>query len=163
MANTTPSFAVFVEGLGFIPFDPSVNRIFIRFKDQNGITRGSTSVAVQTDGPLPLGPTSAATLPPGTVNQPYEETITVSGGTAPFSWSVIAGLPCGLPLNPLTGQISGTPTIAGTFTGTIQVQDSSIIQQSAQLPFICTVYSGRSRRATTAPRSGRSPRPRWEG
>ena len=48
VANTTPSFGVFVEGVGVVPFDPAANRIFIRFKDAGGLTRGSTSVAVQT-------------------------------------------------------------------------------------------------------------------
>ena len=47
-ANETPTFAFFVTGSGPVPFDPAVNRIFVRFKDGGGITRGSTSVAVRT-------------------------------------------------------------------------------------------------------------------
>jgi hypothetical protein len=46
-ANATPTFAVFVQGNGTVPFDPAVNRIFVRFSS-GGVTRGSTSVAVQT-------------------------------------------------------------------------------------------------------------------
>ena len=37
----------FYKGYGEA-IDPATNRIFIRFKDANTITRGSTSVAVQT-------------------------------------------------------------------------------------------------------------------
>src|SRR5262249_25926696 len=48
-AGATPTFSVFVSATAFIPFDPANNRIFIRFKDGQGITRGSTSVAVQTN------------------------------------------------------------------------------------------------------------------
>jgi len=47
-ANATPTFAVFVQGNGNVPFDPAANRIFVRFKDGGGVTRGSTSVAVRT-------------------------------------------------------------------------------------------------------------------
>ena len=48
-AGGTPTFSVFVATSAFIPFDPADNRIFVRFKDGLGITRGSTSVAVQTN------------------------------------------------------------------------------------------------------------------
>jgi hypothetical protein len=47
-ANATPTFAIFAQGSGAVPFDPATNRIFVRFKDSGGMTRGSTSVAVRT-------------------------------------------------------------------------------------------------------------------
>jgi hypothetical protein len=47
-ANETPTFGIFVAGNGPVPFDPATNRIFVRFKDGGGVTRGSTSVAVRT-------------------------------------------------------------------------------------------------------------------
>ena len=47
-ANATPTFGIFVQGDGNVPFDPAANRIFVRFKDGGGVTRGSTSVAVRT-------------------------------------------------------------------------------------------------------------------
>ena len=39
-------YAVFVTGTGSIKANAAVNRIFLRFKDVGGVTRGSTSVAV---------------------------------------------------------------------------------------------------------------------
>ena len=47
-ANTTPTFGIFIQGNGNVPFNPVTNRIFVRFKDGSGVTRGSTSVAVRT-------------------------------------------------------------------------------------------------------------------
>jgi hypothetical protein len=47
-ANTTVIFGILVQGVGNIRFDPVANRIFVRFRDDSGVTRGSTSVAVRT-------------------------------------------------------------------------------------------------------------------
>jgi CSLREA domain-containing protein len=47
-ANATPTFGIFLQGGGTVPFDPAANRIFVRFKDGGNVTRGSTSVAVRT-------------------------------------------------------------------------------------------------------------------
>jgi hypothetical protein len=47
-AGETPTFGIFVQGTGNVPFDPATNRIFVRFKDGGGVTRGSSSVAVRT-------------------------------------------------------------------------------------------------------------------
>jgi len=48
-ANATPTFGIFMQGSGNVPFDPAANRIFVRFKDGGNVTRGSTSVAVRTE------------------------------------------------------------------------------------------------------------------
>jgi len=47
-AGDTPTFAIFVQGSGVVPFQPATNRIFVQFQDAGGAIRGSTSVAVQT-------------------------------------------------------------------------------------------------------------------
>jgi hypothetical protein len=44
----TPTFAVFVTALNQIILDPTHNRIFVNFSDSNGLLRGGTSVAVET-------------------------------------------------------------------------------------------------------------------
>jgi len=45
----TRTFTVFVNSTGDVPFDPANNRIFVRFKDANGVVRGATNFAVRTD------------------------------------------------------------------------------------------------------------------
>ncbi len=48
-ANQTPTFSIFVKGTSIFAADPANYRIFVRFKDSGGTTRGSTSVAVTTN------------------------------------------------------------------------------------------------------------------
>lgn len=48
-AGATQTFAVFVAASQTIALDPAQRRIFVRFTDESGIIRGSTSVAIQTD------------------------------------------------------------------------------------------------------------------
>src|SRR6266576_526742 len=82
-----------------------------------------------TAGPSQLNPNpltiTTSSLHDGQVQQSYQATILVSGGSALYSWSIVAGsLPTGLTLNSATGQITGTPNQSGTFPFTAQVKDS---------------------------------------
>ena len=66
---------------------------------------------------------TTATLPDGTVNTAYSQTLAATGDT-PITWSIDSGdLPDGLSLSGST--ISGTPTAAGTFSFTVKAQNST--------------------------------------
>ncbi len=58
----------------------------------------------------------------GKVGQPFEHEIAVSGGVAPYSFTVLSALPDGLVLK--DGKIEGTPTAEGTLPVIIQVIDN---------------------------------------
>lgn len=67
----------------------------------------------------------AATLPTGTINQPYSASLTATGGVGTRVWSLDGGvLPAGLSLS-ADGQITGTPTTAARASITLRVTDSS--------------------------------------
>ena len=80
--------------------------------------------------------TISSTLPSATVGAGYLGTLNVSGGTEPYSFSIASGqLPGGLLLGATSGNISGTPTAAGSFTFAISASDSKGLskQQSLQI------------------------------
>jgi hypothetical protein len=70
-------------------------------------------------------PTITLTNPTtATVGTPYKLTPTVSGGTAPYTWTA-TGKPSWMSLNASTGVLSGTPTSAATVIVTLQVKDKN--------------------------------------
>src|SRR5262249_33705442 len=77
----------------------------------------------------------ASALPNGVSGKSYDAPLTVDGGTAPYTWSIIAGsLPPGLHLDAATTAIDGMPTSTGTYNFTLQIVDSSVQPQTATLP-----------------------------
>jgi hypothetical protein len=89
-------------------------------------------------------------LSPGTVDQAYTATLSATGGRSPYAWSVLGqtinSLGCsgdsfplqsptnmGLCLFRATGVISGTPTIAGTYSFTPVITDKRLRTASKTL------------------------------
>jgi large repetitive protein len=100
----------------------------IQAADSNGsLTSANLSIVI------PIAPSiSTAAATPGQVGKNYLQNITLSGGVAPFYWTIFAGsLPDGLTLN--SGVISGIPTTTGTFNFGVQVTDSNGSAATANL------------------------------
>ncbi|WP_395771366.1 putative Ig domain-containing protein [Arenimonas sp.] len=83
------------------------------------------SLTITAGNVLTIGP---ASMPAGTVGATYaNQTLTATGGdgVGPYTYAVTAGtLPTGLTLT-TGGQLSGTPTAAGTYTFTVKGTDST--------------------------------------
>ena len=85
----------------------------------SGSASGSALITVSVTT-LPLS-VATSSLANGEVGVVYSAAVTASGGSGGYSWSITSGsLPAGLALSS-GGTISGTPTVAGTSTFTVQV------------------------------------------
>ncbi len=83
---------------------------------------------------------TASPLPDADLNQPYNQALSASGGTAPYQWALASGstLPAGLSLS-VSGVVSGSPTAAGTTSFTVTVSDSGAPASTATKSFSMTV------------------------
>ncbi len=103
----------------------TANHTFTVRDSTNPVQAASRTYSLTINLPAPPSITTTS-LPNGTVTQPYSRTVQATGGTGALTWSVSAGsLPTGLnPINPSTGQITGTPSVAGKFDFTVQATDT---------------------------------------
>jgi hypothetical protein len=94
---------------------------------RNGAVTLDTNT-VNTCGVLlcPIITVNPATLPNGSVGSAYNQIVSGSGGTGPYTFAVSSGaLPTGLVLNNVSGAITGVPTTAATFNFTITATDAT--------------------------------------
>jgi hypothetical protein len=79
---------------------------------------------------------------PAYVGRPFTWTPTLSGGTPPLLVKLLgSSLPAGLTLNSATGQITGTPTQAGTLEFTLEATDANVsrVQRFVSLPVLTPI------------------------
>jgi hypothetical protein len=121
------------ETIGGTPADPGIEPTY-QFTVQGTSDQGQPlyqvySITVDQNVPLSIN-ASGGTDIGGTVGQTFFHYFFVSGGAAPYSWSVASGqLPPGLTLQSPYGprdagdELAGTPTTAGTYTFTMRLTD----------------------------------------
>lgn len=103
----------------------------VRATDSSSGTPPATGPFSSANRPLSLtitAPTitlAPAALPDMRAGTPYNQTVSASGGAAPYTYAVTSGaLPPGLTLNSTTGTLTGTATASDTFTFTITATDN---------------------------------------
>jgi hypothetical protein len=120
----------------------------------NSIT-GSTVVPVS----IAVGPETGTDLS-GTVGVPFSQTFTATGETGTVTWSANA-LPPGLSLDSTSGDLSGTPTSAGTFGPfTVTAIDSAAPAHAGSWSYVLEVGDGSQ---TVSFTSGAPTAPYFEG
>ncbi|HEY5996935.1 MAG TPA: cytochrome D1 domain-containing protein [Candidatus Deferrimicrobiaceae bacterium] len=103
-----------------------------------GIATKDLSITVKTKLAV-----STTGLPGGMVSLPYTATLVAAGGTPPYTWSIsVPPIPDGVTLDPATGIISGSPTLAGAFNFTVQVVDSRLVTATSALSINVVALTG---------------------
>ncbi|MBI4158308.1 MAG: transglycosylase SLT domain-containing protein [Candidatus Yanofskybacteria bacterium] len=126
------------------PVSPPTFKYSCNQNNQCVVDLNGTYTTSNCDNKCQAGATLSITtnnLPNGTLNQSYNQTIQVSGGTAPYAWTQLGSLPAGLSFNTATGVILGTPTTTGTSNFTIRITDNSSPVQSVERQFSIVVTS----------------------
>jgi len=93
--------------------------------DSTGLAGSQVITLTITGGTVSVTP-SSGNLPNATAYQAYNQTLTASGGTGPYTFSQVSGTapPTGMSIGP-SGTISGTATALGTTSFSVKAQDST--------------------------------------
>ncbi len=103
------------------PLAAETQLIIVEVMDHAGAT-DSREMSITINAPPAIATVS---LPDGAVNTEYSTIVEVSGGTAPYDWSSV-GLPAGLAIDPITGEIAGISAAeAEAVEFTVEVMDSA--------------------------------------
>lgn len=73
---------------------------------------------------------ATASLPGGMIGTAYNQTVSVIGGTAPYTWLTTGTIPTGLTF--VNGILSGNPTVPGTYNFSTSVIDSKNVSSAPQ-------------------------------
>jgi uncharacterized protein (TIGR03437 family) len=99
----------------------------------------------------PIVTITTVAVPGGVQSETYTSiTLQAAGGSAPYQWSAISGLPPGLSLNP-AGLLAGTPTSANAYTVSVQVQDNSTPPATATVTYPLTIAAAGQMAIISAP------------
>jgi hypothetical protein len=100
----------------------------------DGLDLGGNLAAIAARSEMAAPRITTTSLPSTTEFVEYHQALGVTGGRAPFQWSVADGLlPDGLSIDAETGEISGIVTGYGNYVFTVRVQDAAGVVASQPL------------------------------
>jgi hypothetical protein len=120
VVGTLPAGLTLNTTTGAVTGTPTAAGSFkVQVKDATGATNCGCPITISS-APLVV---SCGSVSSGKVGVSFNSgSLTVSGGTGPYTYSVVGTLPAGLTLNTTTGAVTGKPTAAGSFK--VQVKDA---------------------------------------
>jgi hypothetical protein len=123
------------------PTAAGASPVTIRATDGSSCTGALVAtITIAPVGGCPVITIAPATAPNGLVGTPYSQTLTASGGTAPYTFTLASGtLPTGLALTNVegSGRLSGTPTANGSYSFTIRATDANACP--ADRPYVVVI------------------------
>lgn len=142
LAAGSPPAGLFLSPTGLLsgtPLAATTATFSVQISDSGSPAQIATKALTLTVGEA-LSITTTA-VSDALATSPYSQSVSATGGTAPYAWSVTAGaLPPGVALSGNT--ISGTPSTPGSYSFTLRATDAtSPTPQTASQPFTITVYA----------------------
>ncbi|MGE0127866.1 MAG: putative Ig domain-containing protein [Blastocatellales bacterium] len=117
-----------LDQAGLLTGAPTVTgayRFTISATQSDTLCAGNRDYTLTVTPPCPALTLAPATLPSGKRNAPFNQTLTASGGAAPYNYVLTAGaLPPGLSLS-ASGALGGPPTEVGAYNFTITATDAN--------------------------------------
>lgn len=130
------------------PKYPAYQSAYIEVRDSAEIPQIAETYLMP---PIAVRVVIASRLPAGMPDVPYKVKLGLTGGTAPYTWSLSSGnLPEGLSFDPATWQIYGTPTAEGTSNFSVKVTDTGPPVQTVTRALSLTIASDLGRNDSPA-------------
>ena len=160
-----PTTCTNISGATSSTFTPTISElgkfIVVAATASNGVGDPVTETSIPT---LVIKPEIAFSAPspvPGaTAGTAYVLSMAGAGGVGTIAYSISNGtLPSGVSLDPATGQISGTPTTAGTYTFTVRATDANGVYKDVVVTIVVAAAAPPAPATPTTPTAPTEPQP----